>query len=654
MIGDLPADASSEEIRRLQRRLDRERAARIEAEAIAEAGTLRLFEHQRRLELTQAIATAANSMEDPLDAFRFAIERICAHSGFTMGHVWTVDEASSPASMKSSGIWSAASPPDTACALQTATLRIGYGEGLPGRVFAAGRAIWTEDLTHEPDCPRTETARLAGMRAGFAFPALIGEEPVAVLEFFQSSTLAPDDALLEMLDRIAAVLGRVVERHRAALRLKRNNELTAQRDAAEQASQAKSAFLANMSHEIRTPLNGILGMAQVLEIGSLSDEQRDQVQTILDSGRNLMALLNDVLDLSKIEAGKMAVVKADTDLTHTLCRLHRLWKPKAEEAGLEFYLSLDADLPQVLNFDAVRVRQCVSNLISNAIKFTKQGRVEVFVTARRSADGQYLVKVRVSDTGIGMDAETMTRLFTPFMQADDSISRKYGGTGLGLSITRKLAELMGGEANVRSEPGRGSEFTFSFLAGEAAPQHRVVSEGASLSEDEARSTLKNQNLRLLLVDDHPINRQVASLLLRPFNMRIVEATNGKEALEALRRETFDVMCLDVHMPVMDGTQTIAAIRASEEPWANIPVIALTADAMTGDKERYMAMGMDGYLSKPIAERDLVTEITRVRSLTPELLADRMAPSQPVPETAEPSAHGGQPRWRSRRRSASAG
>ena len=401
----------------------------------------------------------------------------------------------------------------------------------------------------------------------------------------------------------------------------RERDLKRAQAAAIAASNAKSAFLANMSHEIRTPLNGILGMAQVLEMGGLTDEQRDQVQTILDSGRNLMALLNDVLDLSKIEAGKIAVVKADTDLTHSLRRLHRLWKPKAEEAGLEFFLSLDADLPQVLNFDAVRVRQCVSNLISNAIKFTKQGRVEVFVTARRNADGQYLVKVRVSDTGIGMDEETMSRLFTPFTQADDSTSRKYGGTGLGLSITRKLAELMGGEAAVRSEPGRGSEFTFSFLAGEAAPQHRVVSEGTSMSEDEARATLKGQNLRLLLVDDHPINRQVASLFLRPFNMRIVEATNGKEALEALRRETFDVVCLDVHMPVMDGTQTIAAIRASDEPWANIPVIALTADAMTGDKERYLAMGMDGYLSKPIAERDLVTEITRVRSLTPEQLAE---------------------------------
>jgi signal transduction histidine kinase/CheY-like chemotaxis protein len=413
----------------------------------------------------------------------------------------------------------------------------------------------------------------------------------------------------------------------------REKDLRKAQAAAVQASNAKSAFLANMSHEIRTPLNGILGMAQVLEMGALTPEQKDQVSTILDSGRNLMALLNDVLDLSKIEAGKIAIVKADTDLTHTLRRLHRLWKPKAEEAGLEFYLSLDADLPQVLNFDAVRVRQCVSNLISNAIKFTQQGRVEVFVTAKKQADGAHIVKVRVSDTGVGMDADTQERLFKPFVQADDSTQRKYGGTGLGLSICRSLAELMGGEASVKSEPGRGSEFTFTFIAGEAQPQHRVVHEGTTMSEDESRATLKKENLRLLLVDDHPINRQVASLFLRPFNMRVVEATNGLEALEALKREHFDLVCLDVHMPVMDGTQTIAAIRASSEAWNNIPVIALTADAMTGDKERYLAMGMDGYLSKPIAERDLITEITRVRSLSPEQLrANREAKAQPAVET----------------------
>ena len=226
-----------------------------------------------------------------------------------------------------------------------------------------------------------------------------------------------------------------------------------------------------------------------------------------------------------------------------------------------------------------------------------------------------------------MDAETVEKLFSPFVQADESTSRRFGGTGLGLSIVKRLCELMGGSASVRSEPGRGSEFTMTFVAGDASPQHRVVATGATLGDDTARSSLKNQNLRVLLVDDHPINRQVASLFLRPFNMRIVEAVNGREALACLEAEQFDLVLLDVHMPVMDGAETIREIRRSPLPWSDIPVIALTADAMTGDRERYLGMGMNGYLSKPLAERDLVSEITRVRSLSSEELQavrDRIA------------------------------
>ncbi len=395
----------------------------------------------------------------------------------------------------------------------------------------------------------------------------------------------------------------------------RERELKKAREEAVAASNAKSAFLANMSHEIRTPLNGILGMAQVLEMGGLNDEQREQVATILDSGRNLMSLLNDILDLSKIEAGKLSMVKADTDIAHTLRRLHRLWKPKANEAGLDINLSLDSELPQVLHFDAVRVRQCVSNLVSNAIKFTEQGRVDIHVSATPADDGDHMVQVRVTDTGIGMDEDTVERLFKPFVQADDSTSRKFGGTGLGLSIVRRLAEMMGGEARVESEPGRGSTFTFSFRAGEAKLQHRVASEGPVGGDADARETLKKKGLRILLVDDHPINRQVAGLFLRPFNMRVVEATNGKEALATLAAEEFDLVLLDIHMPVMDGTETIKAIRTSDTTWRDIPVVALTADAMSGDKERYLGMGMNGYLSKPLSERDLVAEIYRIQGLS---------------------------------------
>lgn len=393
--------------------------------------------------------------------------------------------------------------------------------------------------------------------------------------------------------------------------IERERELKKARRAAEAASESKSAFLANMSHEIRTPLNGVMGMAQVMSSTELSDEQREYMSTIVDSGKTLMTLLNDVLDLSKIEAGKLDISPIDADLPHVLRRIRNLWRPRAEEKGLELRLALDCDLPTFTNFDPVRVQQCVSNLVSNAIKFTAKGRVEVLASATSLSDGGHQIEIRVTDTGSGMDEETLGRLFQPFAQADETISRKHGGTGLGLSITRRLAEMMGGAATATSELGRGSEFVVTFRAGPATAQPRRRAVDQSADESEQREQLKASDLRILLVDDHPINRQVAKLFFRPFNLKIAEAANGLEAIEALKRESFDIVLLDMHMPVMDGPTTIKTIRESEESWKRIPVIALTADAMSGDKERYLAIGMDGYLSKPLAERELISEILRV-------------------------------------------
>jgi signal transduction histidine kinase/ActR/RegA family two-component response regulator len=598
MTAGLPAEVSSEEIRRLQRRLDRERAARIEAEVIAEAGTRRLFEHQRRLELTQAIATASNSMEDPLEAFRFAVERICAHSGFNIGHVWTVDEDSSPASLTSSGIWFTASPPDTAFAQLTTTLRIGRGEGLPGRVLAAGRAIWTEDLTQEPDCPRVETARTSGVRAGFAFPALIGEETVAVLEFFQSRTSAPDEALLEMLDQIAAVLGRVVERHRTALRLKRNNELAAQRDAAEQASKAKSAFLAATSHEVRTPLNAVLGLAQALRREPLTTRQHELTKGILDSGEMLLRLLNSVLDMSKIEAGEATPVLADFDLTEMLRSIVSIWTPRAGELGIDLELEIIGLTPGPVRSDRGRIEQTLVNLVSNAVKFTPPG-AAITVRAMPTDGG---ARLEVLDGGPGVPEADRERIFRPFEQTQEG--RSAGGAGLGLSICTGNARVIGGEIGCdRDERGR-SRFWFTC----ALSPGQGDADGSTETVEPAEV---RPGLRILAAEDNLANRRVLQALLDPCEVDLTFAEDGAQAIEALRAGRFDCILMDANMPVMDGVEAVRQIRA-EDLAGGASIHMLTANVFDEDVARYLSAGADGVLTKPIQ----LTELFRVLASAP--------------------------------------
>lgn len=377
---------------------------------------------------------------------------------------------------------------------------------------------------------------------------------------------------------------------------------------AEAATVAKSNFLASMSHEIRTPLNGVLGMAQSLVSDDLTPHQREKVDIILESGTTLTALLNDVLDLSKIEAGKIDIVSVEGDLGATLNSLRQLFLSKAVEKGLHIDLMLPRSIPRALRYDPVRVRQCVGNLLANAIKFTERGFVKVDVSCAERDHGVWQVNVAVSDTGIGMSDQVVDRLFSTFTQADATITRRFGGTGLGLAITRQLARLMGGDVTVASTPGAGSTFTLTFLA-EVSNGHGGygIPEQAApvIPESEAQNL---RGVRILLVDDNAVNRQVVKLFTARLAPVIVEAVNGQDALEHLGRQAFDLVLLDVHMPVMDGKETIRRIRSSVEAWAGLPVIALTADAMSGDRERYLAMGMSDYVSKPLDQRELTSKI----------------------------------------------
>jgi signal transduction histidine kinase/ActR/RegA family two-component response regulator len=368
-------------------------------------------------------------------------------------------------------------------------------------------------------------------------------------------------------------------------------------------SKAKSAFLASMSHEIRTPLNGMLGMAQALAQDELAPHQRAKVELLIDSGRTLMTVVNDILDHSKIAAGKMDIAPVEVDLAQQLRAAADLFRPRAEEKGLRIELAIDVDMPPRLRLDPVRVRQCFNNLLSNAIKFTHRGHVAVTARLVHRPGEAPMVEIDVTDTGVGMDAEQVSRLFTEFGQADETVTRRFGGTGLGLAISRRLARIMGGDITVASRPGEGSTFRLTVKAEEATGAEPHAAESARTPP---RATMRGK--RLLLVDDNAINRRVVQMFLAPYGPEIAEAANGQEALDRLGLESFDLILMDVHMPVMDGVEAVRRIRECGKPWAGMPAIMLTADAMQGDRERYLAAGATGYVSKPIDQRELLTAI----------------------------------------------
>ena len=387
-----------------------------------------------------------------------------------------------------------------------------------------------------------------------------------------------------------------------------NRDLTKARDQAERASDAKSAFLANMSHEIRTPMTAILGYSDLLvEQRQSPSDQRDAFQVIRRNARHLLDLINDILDISKIEAGKMNVERIPVDLPSLIGEVVSIMRPRAIDKGLEMHVEFSGEIPRCIQCDPLRLKQILVNLIGNAVKFTQNGNITLFTRCEALANDSRLV-FEIRDTGIGMTGEQMGRLFQPFGQADESTTRKFGGTGLGLAISQRLTRLLGGEVSVSSRPGEGSTFTVVIAGGSLAGVEmlRDLRESMLISTaPEPAPRNVTLNAKILLIEDGFDNQQLISTHLRKAGAEVTIAENGRIGLEKAMAQRFDLILMDMQMPEMDGQTATGELRRRG---VGVPIIALTAHAMAEDRARCLAAGCTDYLSKPVRKDVLLNTV----------------------------------------------
>ncbi|MCE5267939.1 MAG: response regulator, partial [Planctomycetaceae bacterium] len=560
---------------------------------------------ERRAELLATVASELLATARPQEVVDLLCHKVMDHLGCHVFFNYLVDQQTGCLRLNASG----GIPVEDAH--QIATLN--SGGAVCGCVARDGRRIVAEDIQTTPD-PRTDLVRSYGVQAYACHPLMDQNQVIGTISFGSRSKPRFSEDELSLMKAVADHVSIAMQRIRLLESLERHAQ------AAEAANSAKSQFLANMSHELRTPMNAILGMIEAAIPKASDATVRDCLETAKSSADLLMTLLNDLLDSAKIESGKLELESAPFSLRRTLDQTARMLSSRASEKGLRFHCHVSDETPDVVVGDRTRLQQVLLNLAGNAIKFTERGEVAIKVEHRESevssktpdaeASGTALsslstLHISVRDTGIGIAAAALERLFQPFSQADASMMRRFGGTGLGLHICKNLVELMGGRIHVESQVGRGSTFSFTIrlpLAAELPADRQPPA--AILAEP-------SHKLRILLVEDNPANQKVATLVLRDRGHAVEVAKDGHEALAMSARNRYDAILMDVQMPGMNGLDATAAIRAREGSGRHVPIIATTAHALPDDAERCLAAGMDGYLPKPIDARKTIALVERL-------------------------------------------
>jgi|GEM_PF-1714490 len=581
-----------------------------------EGAARRVAAEVRTVTLLRGVAETANSEQNVDEAMRLVLGLVCAYMGWTIGHVLAFDKKDGV--LKSRNIWFFHSHDGLGhFRTMTESLSFGLGIELPGRAWAMEGPVWEESMAHYTESPRYEAAHEANLGTGFAFPVFADGHIEYVLEFFSTDIVPHSDTVSHMMGEISGQLAQVIQRVRAI------ENLRDMKERAEAANVAKSDFLANMSHELRTPLNSIIGMTRLLMESNLTRQQLELADASMRSSVNLLEIVNDILDLSKIEAGEIKLEEIGFDLHYTIGSVAKALKHMAKEKRLTIIENIQTDMPYVIG-DPLRLSRVLTNLIGNAIKYTAAGHISIkAVYSYLDADTIELF-CEITDTGIGIREDKIDSIFDKFVQADSSITRKYSGTGLGLAITRQLVDLMKGRIGVRSKLGEGSTFWFRIpfkttkvLTGEKHRRRAMRYSG----------TLDPENARVLVAEDYVLNQMLVRKILEKFKLTHYEIVgDGAQAVEKYRQQRWDIILMDCQMPEKSGYEATEEIRAfeQEEGRPRAKIVAMTANAMPGERDKCLSHGMDDYISKPIdimVLKDILSQWVRLND------AEEEAPSE---------------------------